>query len=445
MPEPHSPEAFSPSDRLAALLDHLGLDAAHFATQMPGDLAELAMRRPERIAGVVFAVPVRLDPLPFQNIGARVLIVTGDSGVSCEPSRRGNARLDGSTLIELSEYATTGWSDIAKERPRELAQALTAHLSRSGTAALAAVSHSLPRSGAHAGVTYRIEGAGPPLILMPFFLAPSQWDPVVGELAGKFSVIRIGGAHVGGAAILEERAAVPTYKAMFRSLAELLDPTPGARVLEVGCGSGALARMMATRLGRQAQVTALDLNAYLLGEAKALAQADGLGGRIDFALGSAEALPFADATFDCAYSVTVLEECDADRALAEIVRVTKPGGRIGIIVRAIDMAQWWSLDLPPELAAKAAVPPQSVGPGGVADKSLYARMKAAGLVDLVPFPSLVTLDRPGNSVWRYREDHMLALLSDDELGQWHAAREKATAAGTLFQAQALHCAVGRKA
>ena len=66
-----------------------------------------------------------------------------------------------------------------------------------------------------------------------------------------------------------------------------------------------------------------------------------------------------------------------------------------------------------------------------------------GLIDL-PFPAFITLDKPGNTVWRYREDHLTSQLSIDETKDWQAARHRATAAGTLFQAHAMHCAVARK-
>src|SRR5206468_10259508 len=81
---------------------------------------------------------------------------------------------------------------------------------------------------------------------------------------------------------------------------------------------------------------------------------------------------------------------------------------------------------------------------GVADKSLYPRMREAGIVDLVCFPTMVTLDRPGGPIWRNREDHILSLLSPDELPVWHAARDRAAAEGLLFMAHPLHCAVGTK-
>ena len=140
----------------------------------------------------------------------------------------------------------------------------------------------------------------------------------------------------------------------------------------------------------------------------------------------------------------MLEECDADGAIAEMVRVARPGARIGLVVRAIDIPQWWNLALPAEIKAKAEIPPQSVGPGGVADASLYSRMRRAGLVDLRAFPALVTLDEPEGPIWRYREDHVLSQLSVAETAVWDAARIVAAEEGLLMQAHALHCAVATK-
>jgi hypothetical protein len=52
----------TPTERLLALWDHLGIGAAHVATQMPGDIAPLASAFSDRLAGVVLCVPTRLDP-----------------------------------------------------------------------------------------------------------------------------------------------------------------------------------------------------------------------------------------------------------------------------------------------------------------------------------------------------------------------------------------------
>ena len=81
---------------------------------------------------------------------------------------------------------------------------------------------------------------------------------------------------------------------------------------------------------------------------------------------------------------------------------------------------------------------------GVADASLYRRMRRAGLSGLVCFPSLLTLDRPQGALWRPREDYALSLLTAEELPIWHAARDKAAEDGVLMTSWPFHCAVGTK-
>lgn len=434
------------AERILALMDRLGLERAHMATQIPGDIAGLAQSAPERIAGLVLCVPTRLDPGPFEGLASRLLIVGGDKGLTVDVAERALKRLPGARRRILAGYEAAGWSDVVADRTVDVAAAMIEFLGAQGaTAAAKPAPPDLPdATGVHAGLTFRIDGAGPPLLLLPFFLAPSQWDPAVETLAKHFTVIRLGGPHIGGIAALEDRARAPTYRAMFRTLIDFLAPEPDARILDVGCGSGALDRLLAGRLGPSARITAADLNPFFLAEARALAANEGLSQRIAFEQASATDLPFADACFDCIFSVTVLEECDADRAMAEMVRVARPGARIGIVVRAIDVSQWWNLDLPSELRAKASVPPQSVGAGGVADRSLYRRMRRAGLVDLRAFPSMITLDRPEGPIWRYREDAVLPLLSVEETDVWRQATAAAARDGVLMQSHVLHAAVGTK-
>ncbi len=62
----------SPTDRLVALMDHLGLGAAHFGTPIPRDISGMAAEHPNRLGGVVLCVPSRLDPAPFADFGARL-------------------------------------------------------------------------------------------------------------------------------------------------------------------------------------------------------------------------------------------------------------------------------------------------------------------------------------------------------------------------------------
>jgi ubiquinone/menaquinone biosynthesis C-methylase UbiE len=424
-------------NRLLALWSHLGLSRAHVATQMAGDVIPLAEEAPERIGSLVLCTPSRLDPAPFAALSERIVMIAGESGMSADVTARAMARLPNASRVVLEGYDPPGWADVIAERTEAIVRVF-ATLPDLPPANLPEV------SGTHNGINFHIEGAGPPLVLLPFFLAPSQWEPAREALARRFTVITLSGRHLGGVAALEDRAAAVSYRGMVRTLWDVMGVTTGASILDVGCGSGALDRLLAARLGPGARITSTDVNRFLLREAEAIAAEENLGGRIEFQFANAETLPFADATFDHAFTVTVLEECDADRALAELFRVLRPGGRAGIIVRSIDMPQWWNLDLDSEIAAKVTVPPQSVGSTGVADASLYPRMQRAGFTDLRCFPSLVTLDQPDGPIWRYREDHATSLLSDAELAQWHALTAQARAAGLLFQSHPMHCAVGTK-
>jgi ubiquinone/menaquinone biosynthesis C-methylase UbiE len=404
---------------------------------MAGDVAGLAGAAPDRIGKLILCVPSRLDPALFAGLPDRVVMIAGAAGLTAQVTARAQQRLPGSERIVLDGYDAPGWADVVADR----------------TADILRVFDTLPDlppvrleagTGVHAGITYRIDGAGPPLVLLPFFLAPSQWEPAVAALARRWTVITLGGRHLGGVAALEDRATSVSYRAMVRTLWDVMDVAGGPAILDVGCGSGALDRLLAARLGPDARITATDVNRFLLREAEALATEESVADRISFRFANAERLPFEDGTFDHAFSVTVLEECDADTALRELLRVIRPGGRAGVIVRSIDLPQWWNLTLPREIATKVTPPPQSVGASGVADASLYPRMQQAGFSEVRCFPSLVTLDHPDGQIWRYREDHAVSLLSDSERAAWRVLTAEARAAGMLFMSHPMHCAVGTK-
>ena len=426
------------TERLVSLWDHLGLNAAHVATQMPGDVADLARLHPERISGLLLCVPSRLDPSPFAIVAAWTVMLSGQRGMTAEVTARAEPRLPGSCRIILPDYDAPGWADVVTDRTDAIIAALR------GLRGDATVPDLATGTGQHAGITYQVHGEGPALLLLPFFLAPSQWEAAIPGLARDFTVIVLGGRHLGGVAALEDRARGPSYLGMITTLFDEIAPAAGETILDVGCGSGALDRMLARRFGGANPITATDVNPFLLREAAVLAAEDNVADQITFRLGDAERLPFPDASFDHAFTVTVLEECDADLALRELLRVVRPGGRVGVVVRAIDMPQWWHLDLPEPVRRKVNIPPQSCGSRGVADASLYPRMRAAGFEALTCFPALVSFDRPDGPIWRYREDHVLSRLTDAETSVWHTATNAARAAGLLFMANPLHRVVGRK-
>lgn len=57
-----------------------------------------------------------------------------------------------------------------------------------------------------AGISYRVEGTGPPVVLLPLSLSPTQWGALVAHLKDRYSFITLGGAYLGAIALLEGRA-----------------------------------------------------------------------------------------------------------------------------------------------------------------------------------------------------------------------------------------------
>src|SRR2546428_12287168 len=105
-----------------------------------------------------------------------------------------------------------------------------------------------------------------------------------------------------------------------------VNPHAGARVLDVACGSGNTALVAARRF---CEVTGIDFVASLVERARQRAATDGV--KAEFREGDAQALPFPNATFDAVFSTFgVMFAPNQELAAIELLRVCKPGGRIGL-------------------------------------------------------------------------------------------------------------------
>ena len=112
----------------------------------------------------------------------------------------------------------------------------------------------------------------------------------------------------------------------------LLHVPPGGRALDVCCGTGDLALMLAQRVGADGRVVGLDFTPEMLEIARRRAAARGVAPICRFVPGDAQTLPFADATFDVmTVGFGIRNVGDPARALRDWCRVLRPGGRLAVL------------------------------------------------------------------------------------------------------------------
>lgn len=122
-------------------------------------------------------------------------------------------------------------------------------------------------------------------------------------------------------------------------LIDVADPKPGERVLDVGCGTGIVARRVASRRGAGGAVTGLDLSPHMLEVARAAAAREKVA--VTWREGSAEMIPFPDGAFDLVLSqFALMFFASKPAALAEMRRVVADSGRVLLSV-------WQGLDRHP--------------------------------------------------------------------------------------------------
>lgn len=145
------------------------------------------------------------------------------------------------------------------------------------------------------------------------------------------------------AEVYEEFFLPAIFQPWAERMAEAVRVGPGDRVLDVACGTGVAARAIADRVRPGGSVVGLDVNDGMLTVARCKAPA------VEWVEGRAEALPFDAERFDAVVSqFGIMFFDDRRRAVREMVRVLRPGGRLAV-------AAWDALDRTPGYAAMVAL------------------------------------------------------------------------------------------
>jgi len=155
-----------------------------------------------------------------------------------------------------------------------------------------------------------------------------EWYDFVGQLAEALP-----GMHMGG-------------QSATQTLLDRCHLNGTSRVLDVGCGGGNTACFIVEQYGSSVQ--GIDISEVMIDKAKERARRRGLEDKVHFRVADAFDLPFEDDSFDVVLVESVLTPLPGDKskALAEMVRVARPGGRIGANESTVDPSapqEWLAL------------------------------------------------------------------------------------------------------
>jgi SAM-dependent methyltransferase len=217
----------------------------------------------------------------------------------------------------------------------------------------------------------------------------------------------------------------------------LLDLRPGQTVLDVGGGTGCSAIEIARRVGRTGRVVALDPSVPLGAFGREAATRAGVGEVLEWRLGSAEALPFPDGTFDRAFCRWVLLHVEAAEAVVrEMRRVVRPGGRIMCVE-----ADWETVTVyPGERGLTRRILNFSTDRHieGWSRRRLVPLLRGCGLANVAVQPIVTVDDAASGPEWvaflHQRADMAASasVVSEAEAASWRQAIDRAAALRSYF-------------
>ena len=247
----------------------------------------------------------------------------------------------------------------------------------------------------------------------------------------------------------EARGTNPRFARMLNDYLDAMSIERAARVLDMGCGTGLVARAIARRHDFGGHITGVDLSPYLVAVAKRLATEERLADRLEFSTGDVRALNVADGSFDAVIGHTLLSHVEDPLAvLKEAARVVRPGGMIGVFD-----GDYASLTFEHQDPVKSKAYDDALISALVANPRVMRRLprllQAAGL-ELVASASYVLSEIGKADFWASAIDAYRTLvakagvMTEREADAWAAALHGDSDAGTFFGSSNYYAYVARR-
>jgi ubiquinone/menaquinone biosynthesis C-methylase UbiE len=251
------------------------------------------------------------------------------------------------------------------------------------------------------------------------------------------------------AAFLETRATFRDQAAIDRALLDALDPAPGERLLEAGCGSGLLCRQIAGRVAPNGHVTGVDVSYGMVAAARQNGVRSGLEELLTFEVGQAEALAYPDGAFDAALAARLLlHVTEPEQVVAELRRVVRPGGRVALMDWDFDTA---AVDHPDRELTRRLLHWRSDHYSGNnwSGRQLVGLASCAGLQEIHVTPAVIVArdEHAGftQSLWRAAQRACQAgAITLAEQDAWLAELRERIVAGRFFASITYFIVLGRK-
>jgi ubiquinone/menaquinone biosynthesis C-methylase UbiE len=206
------------------------------------------------------------------------------------------------------------------------------------------------------------------------------------------------------AAFLEERSRFPDMGAVNLKLCEVVAAVPGEHLLEAGSGSGVLCRMLVPYVQPKGEIVGIDVSYDMATIAYEYAYSVGITSDIKFATAEAKALPFSNASFDCAIAARLLlHVSNPPDVIHEMARIVKPGGRVVVMDWDFETI---AVDHPDREQTRRILHWRNDHHGGNnwSGRQLWRYMHNAGLQNLLVYPCVIVAhgesDGLTQSLWR---------------------------------------------